>query len=167
MIDDPGVLQELQTWYLAQCDEDWEHDYGISIGTLDNPGWLITIDLAETLLELKPFTRIELNRSETDWIHCWVEEKKFQAAGGAHNLPEILRTFLNWAQTEPDWLARPECSAEEMEAMKELAFWESLGPVIEKEACGDWKCKDSRIQYSIFCRAHHFQQMTGKLPNFA
>jgi hypothetical protein len=40
------MLQWLQEWYLEQCDREWEHEYGIKIGTLDNPGWTITIDLA-------------------------------------------------------------------------------------------------------------------------
>ena len=38
-------LQLLQEWYVAQCDGDWEHSYGVKIDTLDNPGWSLKVDL--------------------------------------------------------------------------------------------------------------------------
>ena len=44
-------IQWLQSWYQEQCDNDWEHQYGIKIDSLDNPGWVVTIDLAGTPLE--------------------------------------------------------------------------------------------------------------------
>jgi hypothetical protein len=34
--------------YEAQCNGDWEHGFGASIDTLDNPGWLLKVDLAGT-----------------------------------------------------------------------------------------------------------------------
>jgi len=42
-------LRELQDWYLSQCDGDWEHQNGINIVSLDNPGWTVDIALAESL----------------------------------------------------------------------------------------------------------------------
>ncbi|MFK0239099.1 Imm53 family immunity protein, partial [Streptomyces vinaceus] len=30
---------------------DWEHEWGVKIATLDNPGWTVEIDLEETDLE--------------------------------------------------------------------------------------------------------------------
>jgi len=42
------ALSLLEKWYSAQCDGDWEHQYGVSIGTLDNPGWTLEIDLRGT-----------------------------------------------------------------------------------------------------------------------
>jgi immunity protein 53 of polymorphic toxin system len=41
----------LETWFLSQCDGDWEHDARIEISTLDNPGWYLSIDLTATDLE--------------------------------------------------------------------------------------------------------------------
>lgn len=32
----PDVWTWLQMWYVAQCDDEWEHAYGIKIETLDN-----------------------------------------------------------------------------------------------------------------------------------
>ena len=36
-------LEALQHWYESQCDGDWEHEFGVKIGTLDNPGWMVDI----------------------------------------------------------------------------------------------------------------------------
>ena len=45
------MINWLQDWYKNQCNDEWEHDYGITIGTLDNPGWDVKIDLIGTSLE--------------------------------------------------------------------------------------------------------------------
>ncbi|PYJ29620.1 MAG: hypothetical protein DMF24_09765 [Verrucomicrobia bacterium] len=52
-------FQRLQRWYKAQCDGDWEHSYGVSIGTLDNPRWSLKIDLVDTPLQDKSFTEVK------------------------------------------------------------------------------------------------------------
>ena len=50
--DDPAAaLSSLQRWYSSQCDGDWEHQLGVEITTLDNPGWLVRIELRHTPLE--------------------------------------------------------------------------------------------------------------------
>ncbi len=90
----------LQNWYTSQCNEDWEHTYGIDIKTLDNPGWLVMIDLAETELENYPFDTVLIKRSNHDWIDCCVKDKKFQGAGGSLNLLEILNIFRVWVESK-------------------------------------------------------------------
>lgn len=92
-------LQRLQHWYRMQCNKDWEHTFGITIETLDNPGWHISIDLIETELEHRPFASINRGHSEDDedWIICKREESRFVASGGAGNLTELLDIFLSWA----------------------------------------------------------------------
>jgi len=45
-----NALQQLQDWYFAQCNGDWEHRYGVTISTLDNPGWTLEVDLTNTCL---------------------------------------------------------------------------------------------------------------------
>ena len=92
-------LSRLRNWYAAQCDGDWEHSYGIKIDTLDNPGWMLSIDLADTELQSKAFEPILRGDSEDDieWLHCKVESNKFEAAGGVPNLPDMLEAFLSWA----------------------------------------------------------------------
>lgn len=94
-------LQRLQNWYLAQCNGDWEHCYGMKLETLDNPGWILRIDLQETNLLVRPFQPITIQReSENDWVHCRIEANQFYAACGPLNLGEMLSYFLDWAEHE-------------------------------------------------------------------
>lgn len=91
------ALQELQRWYQSHCDGDWEHGHGLTIATLDNPGWSVQIDLADTPLAARAFTEVQRLEPETDWIHCRVRDGKFEGHGGPFMLEEILKTFLAWA----------------------------------------------------------------------
>ncbi|MHC3815880.1 Imm53 family immunity protein [Streptomyces sp. DT9] len=63
MSDVEPLLDWLQNWYAQQCDGDWEHEWGVKIATLDNPGWTIEIDLKETDLEEREYTLQEVGRS--------------------------------------------------------------------------------------------------------
>jgi hypothetical protein len=49
----------------------------IKIDTVDNPGWFIRIDLLETSLENEIFNRIQIERTETDWLICRVDNHTF------------------------------------------------------------------------------------------
>jgi len=77
-----------------------EHQFGVSIGTLDNPGWTVSIDLHGTDLENHTFQTIEDLSPGQDWVKCWVEGAKFNGAGGPQKLEENLTTFLCWAKKE-------------------------------------------------------------------
>jgi hypothetical protein len=87
----------LESWYADRCDGDWEHAHGISIGTLDNPGWRVRIDLIDTPIMNRPFARVVVERSKEDWYNCWVKESVFHGAGGSHNLGEMINVFRSWA----------------------------------------------------------------------
>ena len=89
----------LQHWYQAHCNGDWEHGRSIHLGTIDNPGWSLTINLRDTELENKRFQQIEIDRSEKDWVFCVVRDAKFEARCGAGNLSEILKLFRVWAES--------------------------------------------------------------------
>src|SRR5215208_5677629 len=91
-------LAELQAWYEAQCDGDWEHEFGVRVGTLDNPGWTGEIDVAETPLEGRAFPAIDRVAAGPAWMKCWVSEGKFRGVGGPLTLGRILRAFLDWAR---------------------------------------------------------------------
>jgi hypothetical protein len=91
------VLAELQRWYRDQCNGDWEHDNGITISTLDNPGWQVEINLDGTGLVGRTFDRVEVDRSDDDWIRAWGEGDRWHAACGPLDLEEALRLFLTWA----------------------------------------------------------------------
>ena len=96
MIINKNVFDLLQEWYLAQCNGKWEHEFGIEIGTLDNPGWSVTIDLIGTECEKKSFKKIKNLITEHNWIYCIVEEGKFIGDGGPQNLTELIKIFIEW-----------------------------------------------------------------------
>jgi hypothetical protein len=88
----------LERWYSSQCDGDWEHQYGVHIGTLDNPGWTLKIDLCGTDAEGRTLDRVKIERAEANWIHYWVERNQFQARMGPQNLTEGIETFFEWLE---------------------------------------------------------------------
>lgn len=88
----------LLEWYHSQCDGDWEHGNGIQIGTIDNPGWYIKICLEETPLQCRSFNEVKIDRTEDDWMRCFIKNGIFEGIGGSFNLPEILRVFRDWAE---------------------------------------------------------------------
>lgn len=89
-------IKELELWYHRNCDGAWEHRYGVKIDTLDNPGWMVQIDLVGTPLQGVSFEKIEVLRTENDWIVCRLEGDAFQGDGGVFNLKEILDVFHAW-----------------------------------------------------------------------
>ena len=86
-------LTWLQSWFLEQCDGEWEHSYGVRVDTLDNPGWSLEIDLAGTALQDAVQSRRFDERSENDWISYEINEGKFQGYGGPANLTELMDIF--------------------------------------------------------------------------
>ncbi len=98
------VFEKLSAWYEAQCNEDWEHHYGIKIETLDNPGWLVTIDLFGTNLENKPFSEIHHNVDSknnpiaTKWLCCTVSNAQYIGAGDSSQLEKIIAHFCLWLE---------------------------------------------------------------------
>ena len=94
------ILSWLQKWYFQQCNGEWEHGYGIKINTIDNPGWRVKINLHDTVLAGKPLNRIKIERSDDNWVHYWVENSIFEAAGGPENLSEIFYLFKKWTENQ-------------------------------------------------------------------
>jgi len=94
-----SALLKLQEWYISHCDGDWEHGFGISVGTLDNPGWSLSINLEETELENVPFAELKENYDdERDWLICAVHNNQFSGSSGPLKLERMIEVFLEWAQ---------------------------------------------------------------------
>lgn len=91
-----NTVKGIENWYGRMCDGDWEHTYGIQIDTLDNPGWVVRIDLAGTPLQEKRFDAVNTDRSNNNWLRCEVSDMTFTGLGGPGNLQEILEIFLAW-----------------------------------------------------------------------
>lgn len=90
---DVHPMNWLMAWYQSQCDGDWEHQHGIRIGTLDNPGWSLDVDLVATPVEDRVAPQQLLERSEKDWLFVEVKENTFRARGGPGNLGEMIDAF--------------------------------------------------------------------------
>ncbi|KMQ59917.1 hypothetical protein ACM39_18325 [Chryseobacterium sp. FH2] len=87
------MLNWLEKWFDSQCNGDWEHNYGIKIETLDNPGWEVTIDLNNTDIYLNPKSWILFGNFEKKWIGYKIENNKFNGAGTSLSL--IIQIFKN------------------------------------------------------------------------
>jgi hypothetical protein len=90
---DVSSIEWLESWYRAHCNGDWEHQNGIRITTLDNPGWSLDVDLGETELADRAMPEKLLNRTDIDWVFVEVREGVFHARGGSGNLIELIGLF--------------------------------------------------------------------------
>ncbi len=97
----PGTLTWLQAWYAMQCDGEWDHGFGVRIGTLDNPGWHVSIEVSGTAAESLYLEPVETYRSEHDWVVVKKEDTAFHAYCGPLNLGEALHAFWLWVEGPP------------------------------------------------------------------
>jgi hypothetical protein len=93
-------LSALENWYANQCNGMWEHEYGVRIDTLDNPGWRVHVSLRETKKQDATLAVLKLARSQDDWISYWTEKQEFQFACGPKNLSEAIDIFVRWFESE-------------------------------------------------------------------
>lgn len=96
-------LEWLCDWYRQQCDGDWEHEFGVAIDTLDNPGWSLRIDLAGTQLTGVPFAAVESEDGGV-WFRLWKDDAAIalQGAGSPEMLPVMLGHFRRWVTENAD-----------------------------------------------------------------
>jgi hypothetical protein len=95
--DDP--LGWLMVWYAGHCDGEWEHGYGVSIQTLDNPGWCLRIDLNGTDLEGRAFEELSHRYWDDEgWWVCRLNGTVFEGFGGATELSQMIRVFRTWVE---------------------------------------------------------------------
>ena len=93
------LLDWLTDWYAFNCNRDWEHTYGISIATLDNPGWSIEIDLIDTQLEGRQLSEISMKNSDIDWYNISSTGKRFTGYGDEKKLNLLILKFKAFAET--------------------------------------------------------------------
>jgi hypothetical protein len=98
MAKELNPIEFLQNWYRTNCNGEWEKVKGITIETMETPGWHVTIDLAETPLSGVGMRPVKIERGPADWIDCRVEHDRFLGMGDAAKLPAILQTFEKFAK---------------------------------------------------------------------
>lgn len=111
-------LSKLMSWYSRHCDGEWEHGYGVSIRSLDNPGWILEINLLGTNLEHADMPAISEDCDDdthpeiSPWIACWIQDKKFKGASDPTQLPRLIAIFnalidAHELQPKPDKSVEP------------------------------------------------------------
>ncbi len=100
MADNINILEWLCNWFALECDGDWEHENGVSISTVSNPGWSITIDLRDTILEDLEIVVGTIEKSEYDWYFFEVKNKKFRAGGDLTKLTFLLEKFKEIVESQ-------------------------------------------------------------------
>jgi Immunity protein 53 len=94
-------VEFLQSWYQSQCNGHWERSHGVTMESLDSPGWLVTIDLEGTPLEDRAMPAVEREASQGDWLVCEVSRNRFRGQGDPAKLVSILQVFQAWAESAP------------------------------------------------------------------
>jgi hypothetical protein len=96
MTGDEGrsLLAWLEDYYASRCDGAWEHDHGVQIDTLDNPGWRVQ-GVQVVVGPDCPSAADHVERTETNWISYKVEKGRFIGHSGPKNLAELLAVLQN------------------------------------------------------------------------
>ncbi len=92
-------LDHLIRWYAAQCDGDREHEFGIRIETLDNPGWHVEVDLEGTELEGRLLERGREELEGGGWIFVRSTGAMFEVSGDPLSLGRALHEFRRFAES--------------------------------------------------------------------
>ncbi len=129
-------IKWLSKWLESQYKNSWQGQQIVAIGTLDNPGWVFDINIDRISQQNLPFSKIKIERSEHDWISCFIEDGWFMGAGGPHNLPEIVQIFRNWIA---EGKSRELDSAELQRLANQTGdlFW--LTEWFDSQCNGDWE----------------------------
>ena len=88
------TLDRLQEWFATACDGDWEHGSGFTLESLDNPGWMLKVDLNELDIDVADMDLSE-ERGGTDWLAVRVVAGRLRVVCGPRDLREALDRFLD------------------------------------------------------------------------
>lgn len=93
-----GPLTFLQHWYASHCNGEWEHGSSIKITSIDNPGWMLTVNLEDTELAGRIVDWVRQDESPEIWVHYKSDGRHFTAACGPEELHRALAAFEQFAQ---------------------------------------------------------------------
>jgi hypothetical protein len=93
------ILTWLNNWYISNCDGDWEHQYGVHVDTLDNPGWWLKVDILDTPHEGK-MLKVKVLNTSTDWYTINCDGEKFEAWGDPTKLPTLITMFKHLVEAD-------------------------------------------------------------------
>lgn len=96
---------DLIEWFHSRCDDSWEHQHGIKLETLDNPGWMLTIDLLGTDLQGRAMPELREGITSEDhpvsplWIQCWVSDNQFRGACDPSQIARLFQVFCQFRRS--------------------------------------------------------------------
>jgi Immunity protein 53 len=154
-----NALAQLQQWYASNCNGSWEQYNGIKIETLDNPGWMLKVELEETNLQNHAFVSIDIDNCEDDWYICKVNNNRFEALGDPTKLDKLIEIFIDWAKSQnSDWLTPPTLA--ELQLQSDRDFYNVLiAAPSSSDSCRHDGCKKFQLEYSVMCAEHHFEML--------
>jgi len=93
MSEEADWLAELEDWYAKNCNGDWEHQFGVRIETIDNPGWRVSGDIEDTVAQGRILERVA---EETDcgWMQYWSDGVRLQAACSPRCLSSTIKVLM-------------------------------------------------------------------------
>lgn len=91
----------LSAFYSGHCDDAWEHQYGVTIQTIDNPGWTIEVDLTGTEFAASEFVSIDngTDVESADWYVVFGRDGKLRGAGSPDRLGTLLVLLVEAMQS--------------------------------------------------------------------
>ncbi len=92
------IIEWISEWFASNCDGDWEHENQIKIYTVDNPGWVVRIDLRNTRLENLELDYSLVENDENDWYGISIENAIFDGSGDLSKLFFLLSKFKEIAE---------------------------------------------------------------------
>ena len=98
-------LTWLAMWFRSRCDGRWEHEKGIRIESIDNPGFWIHVDVepsaSNELLEVHgepPSVANGYIAPIADWMQCEIKNGEFSGAGDPTKLGRIIACFRRYIE---------------------------------------------------------------------
>lgn len=88
-----GISDWLQQWAAEQVDGDWEHEMGITLAMLDNPGWDFNVDLVNYEKHLQDIPYVLVKDSSDDWLGYKIQNSYLNIVGDLGKLSCILAFF--------------------------------------------------------------------------
>ena len=88
----------MQQWYQSKYNGTWEHGHGLTIATLDNPGWEVHLSGENNRKAME----IAAENSVEDWMCIKADKTEFHGYGGADNLHTILEYAVLWMHSQSE-----------------------------------------------------------------
>ena len=92
------MLEWLEKWYKSQCNNEWEHNFGIKIETIDNPGWTLSIDLEDTEHNLNMVNWSQFGDFDKRWVGFKIEKNVYYASSDPENLNTLIYIFKEFIE---------------------------------------------------------------------